>query len=123
MEDGQVQIRELRSDDDCDSFCLRDDENEDLVTFLQKDAKELHDRMITKTHVVVDGKKVLAYVSVTCTEINLKDERGAAVRRLARLGTFFRKLNYKVRCLPGIRLARLASDIGHRGKTTNTEGN
>lgn len=115
-EEEEVQIRELRSDDDCSSLRLDVSEDKDLVVFLREDAKKLHDRMITKTHVVADGKKILAYVSVTCTEISLRDEKGAAVRRGAKLGTLFRRLNYDVQCLPGIRLARLASDKDCRGK-------
>lgn len=112
----QIEIRKLQSGDDCNSFCLNECEDQDLVTFLQNDAKKLHEQMITKTHVVADGKKILAYISVTCTEIGLKNKEGKAVKKVTNLDSALEGAEYEVRYLPGIRLARLASDKNHRGK-------
>lgn len=112
----QVEVRRLQSDDDCNPFCLNEREDQALATFLQNDAKKLHEQMVTKTHVVADGKKILAYVSVTCTEISLKNEEGKAVKKVTKLAPVLKELEYRVRCLPGVRLARLASDKNHRGK-------
>jgi GNAT superfamily N-acetyltransferase len=42
-----------------------------LQIFLQKDAKDHHNSHVSKTYVIVEGKRVHAYISLSCAQVKL----------------------------------------------------
>jgi len=89
-----------------------------LKTFLQQDALLFQDGCIAQTYVVIDdnertGKdvdpnsftyKILGYITLTCSQVNLKDYN---------LGDCARAERYEF--LPAVKIARLAVDARARG--------
>ena len=63
-------IRLIASDDIVRRFRL-DKKFLPLQIFLQNDAKDHHSSHVSKTYVIIEGKRVLAYISLSCAQVKL----------------------------------------------------
>jgi GNAT superfamily N-acetyltransferase len=102
-------IRELRTGDKVKSLSLGKKEHAPLKAYLQKSAHDFHRDNIAKTYVLVDQEenaKVLGYMSLMCSEINLvKEQRPRESKNASRYDVF-----------PAVKIARLAVDSSLQGK-------
>jgi len=99
-------FREIKSNDKVGSFSLGDKTYQPLKTFLKDYAKDFHTNNITKTYVLAENKqstKIVAYISLVCSEITLNTEQKPKKINLERYETF-----------PAVKLARLAVDARYR---------
>lgn len=116
---GGFTIREISLDDAVGSFKTGNVAFQALKTFLKNDAKSFHQANVAKTYVAAetcidpDGNeveaaptRVLGYVTLTCSEVCLKDTYELADAHGAK--------NYDH--LPAVKIARLAVDSRHQGK-------
>lgn len=99
-------------------FRSGDEQFQPLKTFLQQDALLFQDGCIAQTYVVIDDNerldkdvdpasfayKILGYITLTCSQVNLKDYD---------LGDCVRAERYEF--LPAVKIARLAVDAKSRG--------
>lgn len=102
-------LREIREADTCNSFKLGDPQHAVLKSFLKKQAKDLHEKNITKTYVLFNENFpaiIVGYISLVCSEITLDvKQRPKESKNTKRYDTF-----------PAVKLARLAVDKNHQRK-------
>jgi predicted GNAT family N-acyltransferase len=63
------EIREIHADDDVQQFCC-DEEFEPLKEFLAVHSHKYHSINISKTYVAVIKRRVIAYISLCCSQIH-----------------------------------------------------
>jgi len=90
-------IRELRSDDDCGQFQVEGTEFGPLKDFLHNHACNLHEIDVSKTYVAAIGRRVIAYVSLCCSQVNFDSPQ-----------TELPKIPY--RAFPAVKIGQLAVD-------------
>lgn len=101
------ELRALAEGDGCNALSLGDPIFVPLKTFLRKEAKRLHKGNLAKTFVLVETgqTQVLAYITLVCTHIAVEQFGDPAPV------DGFRYTDY-----PAVKIARLAVDLGLRGR-------
>lgn len=107
-------IEPFSEQNDVKNFGMGSNELLPLKSFLQKQALDFQNSLIAQTYVVVsesdrnkDVRKVVGYVTLTCSEIDLKVEDCPNAN----------KYDY----LPAVKIARLAVDKNYRYDATRNE--
>ena len=105
MPDSNYFIRKLESTDSVQSFKAGNQAFVPLKTFLKKQAKQFQKSNLAQTYVAVTSDKiVIGYITLICSEIDLKD--GYELSDCATAN------NYEF--LPAVKIARLAVDSRFR---------
>lgn len=102
-----VEARPVEDGDDPRGLSLGHADFQPLKTFVERDAQDYSRRMLAKPCGVFDGKKLLAYVSLLCSQIEVV----LLPSPLDSDGAEYRHDEY-----PALKIARLAVDGRHRGK-------
>ena len=74
---AELVLREIEPGDKTARFSLGAAEYAPLKTFLKKQAKQYHAQSVTRTYVLVnlEDESVVAFVSLVCSEVGLKEEK------------------------------------------------
>lgn len=105
MPDSDYFIRKLEATDIVQSFKAGHKSFVPLKTFLKKQAKQFQQSNLAQTYVAVTGDKiVIAYITLICSEVDLKDGY--------KLSDCENANNYEF--LPAVKIARLAVDSRYR---------
>ena len=105
MPDSDYFIRKLESTDSVQSFKAGHESFVPLKTFLKKQAKQFQQSNLAQTYVAVTADRlVIGYITLICSEIDLKDAY--------ELSDCANANNYEF--LPAVKIARLAVDSRYR---------
>ncbi len=105
MPDSGYFVRKLETTDSIQSFKTGNQSFLPLKTFLKKQAKQFQQSNLAQTYVAVTSDKVvIGYITLTCSEIDLKDGYELSDCTSAN--------NYEF--LPAVKIARLAVDSRYR---------
>ncbi|MCF6252421.1 MAG: GNAT family N-acetyltransferase [Methylococcaceae bacterium] len=105
MPDSSYFIRKLESTDSVQRFKAGKESFVPLKTFLKKQAKQFQQSNLAQTYVAVTSEKiVIGYITLTCSEIDLKEGY--------ELSDCITANNYEF--LPAVKIARLAVDSRYR---------
>jgi len=105
MLDSDYYIRKLEAADSVQNFKMGHPSFSPLKTFLQKQAKQFQQASIAQTYVAITGDKtIMGFVTLTCSEIDLKNGYDLADCSQANHYEF----------LPAVKIARLAVDTRYR---------
>ncbi len=106
MPDSGYYLRKLEASDTVQNFKTGNSSFLPLKTFLQKQAKQFQQSSIAQTYVAITGdKRVIGFVTLTCSEIDLQNGYDVADCSQANGYEF----------LPAVKIARLAVDTRYRG--------
>lgn len=121
-------IRSLSPDDLADKFKTGDPAFQPLKSFLQNDAHSFHKANVAKTYVAVETRldpqgdevevippRIIGYVTLTCSEVCLKDMKVEPAPRVVYPLEDAEGAD-KYTHLPAVKIARLAVDFRHKGK-------
>src|SRR5258708_22802584 len=101
----EIRLRQISPDDKVRGFFLGDKDFPQryvpLTIFLQKDAKKHHKENVSKTYVAISEKKILGYISLSCSVIVLDTPPVG-------LDT------YKYKSYPAVKIGKLAVDTHYR---------
>jgi len=99
-------IRKLHIEDSINSFKTGNPLFTPLKTFLKNHAKEFQQSHVAQTYVAVNENTVLGFITLTCSEIDLRN--GYELKDCEHANSYD--------SLPAIKIARLAVDSRYRGK-------
>jgi GNAT superfamily N-acetyltransferase len=110
-QNNSLEIRLIECGDKLTGLSLGNFRHTPLKTFLQKHAKNYHNKNLAKTYVAFDKDKVVAYVTLVCGEIVLEGDQDLLDEP---------DLDYRYKSYPALKIARLAVDSRYRGHDVGT---